>query len=153
MASLWIDPLPLPDVPPVVAPPRRSVDGRQRAAAVSVRRPPAVRRPLPWHFYRRRAVAVAVLVVGLLLAWQSVSALGARLVYSPATQLGGAPDVAYVVHDAQPGDTLWSLAATLGPDEDVRASLDELTRLNGGSGLVVGQQVRVPRSWYEGAGR
>lgn len=50
-------------------------------------------------------------------------------------------------HVVQPGDTLWTIASDLaGPDEDVRASISELKRLNGltSSALAVGQVLSVP---------
>ena len=52
------------------------------------------------------------------------------------------------MHAAVPGETLWDLAVVLGPSADVRVSLDELTRLNAGSTLAIGQPVRVPAAWY-----
>jgi len=131
---------------------RSAVPGRPSLATVTElprRRPveaavPSVSAP----YRRRRALAVMVLAGGLVVASRLVATIGAALVDSPATQLGAAPDVPVVVHDAEPGETLWSLAARLGPAGDVRTSLDQLIRLNGGSGLVAGQPVRVPASWY-----
>ena len=55
--------------------------------------------------------------------------------------------VALTVHVVQPGDTLWTIASDLArPDEDVRASISELKRLNGltSSSLTVGQVLSVP---------
>lgn len=152
MASLWISP-PLVSLPaPVAAGSRPAVRQHPRAAAGSCR-PQLHDRSLPWHFYRRRALAAAGFGLVLLLAWHLVGLAGGALVEDPATQWGAAPDVAVVVHDAEPGETLWDLAVALGPAGDVRASLDELIRLNGGSTLIVGEPVKVPRSWYEGVPR
>jgi hypothetical protein len=80
--------------------------------------------------------------------WQALSVVTRPFTASPSA--GDVASVPVVVHDAAPGETLWSLAAALGPDDDVRQSLEVLTRLNGGSSLVVGQSVRVPASWYAG---
>jgi nucleoid-associated protein YgaU len=46
----------------------------------------------------------------------------------------------------QPGDTLWSIAGSLGGDDDVRAVVDEIQELNGleGSALVPGQVLVLP---------
>jgi len=46
----------------------------------------------------------------------------------------------------QPGDTLWSIASSLGGDGDVRALVDEIQQLNDleGAGLVPGQTLRLP---------
>ncbi len=55
--------------------------------------------------------------------------------------------VALTVHVVQSGDTLWTIASDLAaPDEDVRASISELKRLNGltSSSLSVGQVLSVP---------
>ena len=115
-----------------------------------------VHMPLPasmrWRFYRRRALAVVAAGLVLLVASGLVGVVGQAVVQSPGTQLGRAPQVAVVEHHAEPGETLWSLAVALGPAGDVRASLDQLTRLNGGSGLIQGQVVRVPRSWFPSEG-
>jgi nucleoid-associated protein YgaU len=48
-----------------------------------------------------------------------------------------------VVHE---GDTLWSIASSLGGDGDVRAVIDEIQRLNGleGADLVPGQVLQLP---------
>ena len=47
----------------------------------------------------------------------------------------------YVV---QPGDTLWGIARSLQPDGDVRPLVGELTRVNGGAELTVGQRLVMP---------
>ncbi|MFN0028621.1 MAG: hypothetical protein ACKV2O_15790 [Acidimicrobiales bacterium] len=93
-------------------------------------------------------IAITLVAMG---ATELVSRLGRALVASPATQLGGAPETSVVAHRAEAGETLWSLAATLGPSGDVRSSLDHLIRLNGASGLVEGQLVLVPSAWFPGA--
>jgi hypothetical protein len=149
MASLMLAPTALAGSTAVPAPCARPTGSRCEVVSLAEHRAARRASSTPsWHFYRRRVAAVVVLVGVLVGVWQVVSALGAMLVVSPATQFGHSPDVAVVVHDAAPGETLWSLAVALGPDGDVRRSLDELTRLNGGSGLVAGRPVRVPATWY-----
>lgn len=153
MASLMLAPTVLAGSTSVAVPSSPTTGSRGEVVSLADRRAAnGSFSAVPWHFYRRRALAVVVLVGLLVGTWQLVAALGAVLVVSPATQFGHSPDVEVVVHDAVPGETLWSLAVALGPDGDVRRSLDELTRLNGGSGLVVGRPVRVPAAWYD-AGR
>jgi Tfp pilus assembly protein FimV len=46
----------------------------------------------------------------------------------------------------EPGDTLWSIARALAPQEDVRAVVDALTEANRLEGTVLtpGQVLRVP---------
>jgi hypothetical protein len=46
----------------------------------------------------------------------------------------------------EPGDTLWSIAASVADGEDVRAVVDSIQELNGleGSGLVPGQVLQLP---------
>ena len=45
---------------------------------------------------------------------------------------------AYVV---RPGDTLWTIAAEIAPDDDPRAVVDALREANGGAELQVGQRL------------
>ena len=46
----------------------------------------------------------------------------------------------------QPGDTLWSIASSLGGDGDVRALVDEIQQLNdlAGADLLPGQTLQLP---------
>ena len=44
----------------------------------------------------------------------------------------------------QPGDTLWTIAADVAPDADVRITVDQLIALNGASPIVPGQELVVP---------
>ena len=52
-----------------------------------------------------------------------------------------APEV-YVV---QPGDTLWSIADAVAPDVDRRDVVAQLSDAAGGSDLVPGQRIELPR--------
>ena len=44
----------------------------------------------------------------------------------------------------QPGDTLWTIAADVAPDADVRITVDQLIALNGATPIVPGQELVVP---------
>ena len=47
------------------------------------------------------------------------------------------------MHVVQPGDTLWTIAATIDTDGDVRDTVDRLAATNGGSALEVGQRLII----------
>jgi LysM repeat protein len=57
---------------------------------------------------------------------------------------GTAPVYTKVV--VQPGDTIWSIAATHYPSDDVRARVDDIERANGMSGprIEAGETLRLP---------
>jgi Tfp pilus assembly protein FimV len=44
----------------------------------------------------------------------------------------------------RPGDTLWSIAAAVAPDTDVRITVDRLVAANGESPILVGQRLELP---------
>ncbi len=58
---------------------------------------------------------------------------------------GGAPHAQTAVV-VQPGDTLWSIAASHYPSDDVRARVDDIEQANGLSSpaIEVGQTLRLP---------
>jgi nucleoid-associated protein YgaU len=96
--------------------------------------------------YRRRRllVALALVLVGALVGTvaASVAGLGARAAAGPAAaEVAEAPVVR--THVVAPGDTLWSIAVSLGGDGDIRATVDELAARNGGSVLQVGQRLSL----------
>jgi len=114
---------------------RREVRGG--GCATPVRRP----RPAPARLTHRgrRLVAVLALAGGV--------ALGTLL--GPLVAGGGGGDlrlagVSSVV--VRPGDTLWSVAASVAGEEDVRAVVDRIQELNGldGTVLVPGQVLLLP---------
>lgn len=98
--------------------------------------------------YLRRRVLAFLLMVACVVA----VAVGAQtalrsLVASPGGGASIAPGVTQSSGDlrVQPGDTLWSIAAGVTPaGEDIRATVDRLVEANGGSALVVGQQLVLP---------
>ncbi len=101
-----------------------------------------------WWGGARVALALVAVTVLAMAASEVVSRVGRAMVSSPATQLGSVPQSPVIEHRAEAGETLWSLAATLGPSGDLRASLDQLIRLNGASGVAEGQLVLVPEHWF-----
>lgn len=103
--------------------------------------PPA---PAPATKYRRRRVAAAVLVTGVLCA----------LVLSVHTLVGTfgggvvtVPDrgpAAGAVHVVQPGDTFWDIARSLRPNEDPRPLVARMVAAHGSPVLVVGERIHLP---------
>ena len=96
-------------------------------------------RPSAATYWRRRAVAVAVGLVALVMAGKAGAALGGSPLAVPERR----PAVSQSV--AQPGDSLWSIAAKLRPGTDPRPVVDELTAARGGAPLVPGEVVTLPR--------
>ena len=88
----------------------------------------------------RRAVAGLSIAIGLCIAAGTVVTveLGSA---DGGLQLAGASTVV-----VQPGDTLWSIARSVAPDEDPRAVVDAIVDLNGldGVDLVPGAQLQLP---------
>ena len=122
---------------------------------VPLRRPQPVRWPAPSvqapsrpagrsmaAVYRRRRIVAALLALGLAIG---VVALG-RAVLGSVSLLpppAPAPATRAEVVVVQPGDTLWSIAEGLEPEEDVRPVVDRLVAANGPEPLQVGEEVAV----------
>ena len=105
-------------------------------------RPRLVVVPPPAVIRRRRVVVAGVLLVVFVVALLAASRVATVLGGDPASVPGRRPGAAnYVV---QPGDTLWGIARSLQPDGDVRSLVGELTRVNGGAELTVGQRLVMP---------
>jgi nucleoid-associated protein YgaU len=93
-------------------------------------------------------VALAVLAVGAIAAVEAVGALvdlggrpaAASEIPAPGSALAAAP----AVHVAAPGDTLWSIAEQYRGAVSRDRYVDALIDLNGGTGIQVGQPVRLP---------
>ena len=107
--------------------------------------------------YRRRRLVVAILAVAVLaVAFLLASAAVARIAGgAPSPAAGGSSPTSAAAASAagvaapattvvQPGDTLWSIAAAVAPDVDVRITVDQLIALNGSSPIVVGQELELP---------
>jgi nucleoid-associated protein YgaU len=108
-------------------PARRTVAGRPRAARLRLTR------------RARRLATVLGLAAGVALgSWAGPLVSGGA---EGDLRLAG---VASVV--VEPGDTLWSIATSLGGEGDVRAVIDEIQELNGleSAELVPGQTLRLP---------
>ena len=84
-------------------------------------------------------MVVAVVVVALaVVGARTVLAAG---VEAPAGDVAPEPAGVGPVHVVQPGETLWSIAADLQPDGDVRGLVDRLADRSGSGPLQVGQRI------------
>ena len=96
-------------------------------------------------YWRRRAMAGVLLVLlgaGLwtMATWAVNSSIGVDPVGADRPAAGSGE--LYIV---QPGDTLWSIAAGIDSDSDVRDTVDYLADTNGGSSILVGQRLVIGR--------
>jgi hypothetical protein len=96
--------------------------------------------PAPLRLTRRgrRVLSGLSIAIGLSIA---VVTVGVELAQSDGLQLAGAATVV-----VQPGDTLWSLAEGVAPDEDRRAVVDAIVDINGlhDVDLVPGMVLQLP---------
>lgn len=142
------------DQPPVDQPPvnpgrrgasRPSVRARRiRSCALPVGG--ALRQPPLVLTRRGRVVVTALATAAVLLALAAFGLLVQRAVDAAPTRALAEP-VAATTITVGPGDTLWDIAARLAPGGDVRATVDEISRLNALSragDLEVGQRLVVP---------
>ena len=90
---------------------------------------------------RRPSVAIMALVgVAVVAAVALGGLLGARAA-ADSVSAGRPAEPLYVI--AEPGDTLWSIAARIAPNASITEVVDQLVVLNGTS-ITAGQAVRVP---------
>ncbi|MEM8619316.1 MAG: LysM domain-containing protein [Actinomycetota bacterium] len=96
--------------------------------------------------YARRRLVAATLAVVVLLAVGSVamSLTGFGSQPAVASETGSAAAFATRTHLAQPGDTLWSIAAEHRAATDIVSYVDRLIDLNGGTRIDIGQAVLLP---------
>jgi len=105
--------------------------------------------------YRRRRLVAAVLTAVVVVAFVFLAiAAVARLAGGAPSAAGGLPPTSAAASSAagvdartvvvQPGDTLWTIAAGVAPDADVRITVDQLIALNGASPIVSGQELVLP---------
>jgi hypothetical protein len=105
--------------------------------------------------YRRRRLVVAAVVLAMVVLSVLAAAAAARIAGGePLSAAGPSPTSAAATRAAevaapatavvQPGDTLWTIAAAVAPDVDVRITVDQLVALNGSAPIVVGQELVLP---------
>ncbi|MEM9565030.1 MAG: LysM peptidoglycan-binding domain-containing protein [Actinomycetota bacterium] len=100
------------------------------------------------------AGAVVAVAVAVLTLFAGVRAIQGG---PPAGSIGGSaaePTAEAIEHAGlvvvvQPGDTLWSIATGLAPDEDPRPVVAALIEVNGGESLRIGQQIVIPSHLVE----
>lgn len=96
----------------------------------------------PASVYRRRRLVVGVVVAGLLVVALRASAPGAPGSQAPAA--AGTPPARVAVHVVKPGDTYWSIAASLDRPGPLLEAVDALVAANGGEVLQPGDRLVVP---------
>jgi LysM repeat protein len=97
--------------------------------------------------YRRRRLAVlaVVVVVGVLAVLGALTVVhAAQGLVTPAAPAASAASAASHTVVVQAGDTLWTIAAALPHKGDLRALVDRLAALNGGSQIHAGPRLVVP---------
>jgi hypothetical protein len=94
-------------------------------------------------YLRRRVMVGLVLFVAVLTAWLALAGprAGNASGRGPSSPAAGAPARTVV---AQPGDTLWSIAARHAGDRSTAAYADALVAANGGTRIDAGQQIVLP---------
>ncbi len=125
--------------------PRASRPAARRSDLGSSRPTPRVVRATDYRSHgssrRRPSVAVMALVGIAVVAAVALGGLfGARAAADSVTA-GRPAEPLYVI--AEPGDTLWSIAARIAPNASITEVVDQLVVLNGTS-ITAGQAVRVP---------
>ncbi len=104
---------------------------------------PRARRATP-ATYRRRRVVVAALALGVVVvAAQAGAALGGSPLAAPERRPASSSTTRRVV--VQPGDTLWSIATRLAPDDDPRPVVDAVAKALHRTTLVTGETISWPR--------
>ena len=96
---------------------------------------------------RRVLATIAALPAVVALAVAIVSGGGAL-----ASEDGGAPAGSFEEITVMPGDTLWSIAASVAPADDPRDVVDAIVRLNAlpSGSLAVGETLSIPQEYTAG---
>jgi nucleoid-associated protein YgaU len=130
----------------VARPPARPPEPRGPAGAERVdrsrRRPPtsAARRRAT---IRRRLTAIAF-TAGLVLVIRPLVLPGGDPLVVPGRVTPAAAAVGTRTYIVQPGDTLWSIARHVHPDQDPRPLMDQLSAQVPGGSLQAGQHLVLP---------
>lgn len=104
---------------------------------------PVRRRPVV--YVRRRVLVSLVLVAVVAAVWLGAGTVLANRGGEPASTSTVRPAIAPTqVYVAQPGDTMWSIAARFHGSQPETRYVDELVGLNGGASLEVGQAIALP---------
>ena len=106
-------------------------------------------RALALTYWRRRAVALLLVVALAAAVGAGLGALGGALTASEPpgsapTALSAAGGPAAVV-EVGPGDTLWTIARRLQPEGDLRPLVYRLAAAHGGATIRPGERIPVPR--------
>lgn len=102
---------------------------------------PRVSRVSPTTYRRRRVAALALALGVVVVAGEAGAALGG----SPLAASERRPTTIDHTVVVRPGDTLWSIAERLSPDDDPRPVVDSLSDARRGAPLVPGERIRWPR--------
>lgn len=114
---------------------RQAIDGRRRRPPT-----PAARRRAT---IRRRLTAIAF-AAGLVLVIRPLVLPGGDSLVVPGRATPAAAAVGTRTYVVQPGDTLWSIARHLHPDQDPRPLVDQLSTQVPGGSLQAGQRLALP---------
>ena len=145
--------LPLPRLQPTTVPPGPRRPARPPLRLLEGGRAPS--RLAQQAVYRRRRLLAVALVAragarGRSSSWPPLPWPGSPAVpppppaapRPPRPPLRARPGWLPATVVVQPGDTLWSIAADVAPDADVRITVDQLVALNGASPIVAGPGAR-----------
>ena len=108
-------------------------------------RPTSSAQPSRRTYLRRRVLAAIVLTVLVLTVWAALRVLGSATAFSAPERSPAVAPTAGQAHVVQPGETLWSIARRLDPGGDPRPVVDRLAAAHGGSQIVAGEVIVLPR--------
>jgi hypothetical protein len=115
--------------------PRPTTQSRRTVAAGSAR---VVSRTTYW---RRRAVVAVMVVAMLFVMARAGAALGGNTPSAPERHPAHSGQVQGATTVVQPGDSLWTVAERLAPDNDPRPVVDALSAARHGTELTPGETI------------
>jgi nucleoid-associated protein YgaU len=126
------------------APVRRLAGASRSRAWAGHRLDPAV--------YRRRRLLVAglfllAIAAALILAQLIQAGIGGGPLTTTAAAAGPVIPAGATSYVVRPGDTLWTIAASIDPKGDERPLVDALSRETGGAPLYPGEHLAIPARW------